>query len=84
MGLYINTADKPAWLRANTRQRLGAAEARAYTFPKNLIPVAYVDNGAFDALAILYNKTEAKRFVDGRPDATLCLVERSSVKEWLP
>lgn len=83
MGLYVSTGDKRAWLHREKAVAIPANKAIAYDHPADSIPVAYVDNGSFDAIAILFNKTEAKRFAEGRRDADFYLVPRKSVKEWL-
>lgn len=83
MGLYVAAGDKRNWLERNKAIALPANRAEAYDHAPESIPVAYVDNGHFDAIAILFNKTEAKRFVQGRRDADFYLVDCSAVKEWL-
>lgn len=81
MGLYKQTADNRAWFELKAvRCAPAEAIARASDLSK-IVPVAYIDNGGFDAIAILYSVEEAKRFVQGRPDALFGLVSRDDVPE---
>lgn len=41
-----------------------------YVHPVNgTMVVAYIQNVHFDAIALIHSRSEAKRFVEGRPDA---------------
>lgn len=72
MGLYVEPADqskegKMTWLLTNMQKPLTDYEASKYQFEdKDLIPVVYVDNGPFAALAILFSRDEIRAFTDRR------------------
>lgn len=79
MGLYAQRGDNRQWF-ADHAKRISRDEARQHKVGE-LVAIAYIDNGSFDALAILFSKAEAGRFADGRPDAIFGLVKRELLPE---
>ena len=68
MGLYLGKIEgsKEAWFSKNAVQ---VAAHEWHRHPQQMA-VAYINNGAFDCVAVLYSKAEAKRVLS-RPDAVL-------------
>lgn len=67
MGLYLEPkGSKLQWAQEN-----GTAVPPGSFSPKmsGKMVVAWMNNGPFQALAIIFSKTEAKRIMLGRPDA---------------
>lgn len=71
MGYYINPADmsKESWLSLNGR-RISQLDVGNFDFSGDELPVCLVNNGAFTAAGIAYDKSEAQAFnnpSDARP-----------------
>lgn len=83
MGLYVEVADKKAWWVENV---LGCASRKpiATDFDRDFLPCAYMDNGAFQAIAVLWNAKEFARVMGGRPDARLGLVAKTILRSVVP
>ena len=79
MGIYINpvSGTKLEWLRANAIQ-VPSITALA---DRDRLPLCHIDNGFFDALAVLFNEGEVSAFTnpsDTRPH-TYWFAPRSAV-----
>ncbi len=87
MGLYLDTPDKPQWLKDNATS-LTAGELDQFINGTNdlsgLIPLALVYNPWGPTVAILFSRAEARRFRQGRDDLEFFTTEREKVREWLP
>lgn len=74
MGLYLAlNEDKLSWCKANEAQT-----------PENTLPVCYLNNGAFDCVALGFSVTEIKRLKAGRPDGTWFIVPKSILRKVTP
>lgn len=86
MGLYVEpiTGDKPAWWMAHARAQGMRANPAFIDFSATDLPCAYLNNGAFQAIAVLWSKKEFIRVTSGRPDARLGLVAKDVLRASVP
>ena len=80
MGLYILEAhtDKRKWLTDNGATQMNEP---AYQHPDSgQMTVAWVDNGPFQAVAIIFSPKEMTRFLNGRPDALFFSIPTETLK----
>lgn len=86
MGLYLETPNKLAWLKANATS-LTAGELDQFILGTNKlsgrVPLALMENPWGPTIAILFSREEARRFRRGRSDLTFFLTERDKLQEWL-
>ena len=80
MGLYVEVADKKAW----ARKQVCVETPKTVLKTDEYLPVAYLDNGAFLALAVAFNKKELERLKNGRPDAAWMLVAKEELRKLVP
>lgn len=84
MGLYVEpkAGTKAEWFAAeaalvNSHLALLCAADKG----REELPVAFLDNGGFQALAVLWDSKEFQRVASGRPDAIFGLVAKSKLRE---
>jgi hypothetical protein len=93
MGLYIEPpGNKTSWIFTYNSAGIDIASPRRLQAQwedlqeahPNELPVAYLNNGAFVALAVAFNRTEFLRLAAGRPDARWFLVPKSVLRTVVP
>lgn len=84
MELYVEPpGDKRDWWKENARMIDRDAELVDFKYAIDL-PCAFLDNGEFFAIAVLWSAAEFKRVLGGRPDAWLGLVRKEILRGVVP
>ena len=81
MGLYAEPQDKRGWITQYGQPYLGVTFEAT---PKDKLPVAFLDNGLFVALAVAFDKQEFQRLVQGRDDAIWFKVSKEEIRKVVP
>ena len=85
MGLYVEPIEgsKKDWFIKNA-QPVKAPKPEWIDWKADVLPVAFMDNGPFQAIAVLWDIREFKRVTYGRPDAVLGVVSKLVLRENVP
>ncbi len=86
MGLYVEPikGSKADWFALNGQLVGSKIDPDYIDWTGEVLPVAFLDNGAFHAIAVLWDKKEFKRVTDGRPDAILAVATKSVLRYNIP